>query len=62
IIDGNLLANEPVWHEGRYGHIAMLGLAIWAYFSTNRNAHKVIAIGTTLVFLILIAIRFWNPR
>ena len=62
ILDGNLLADEPVWHEGRIGHLAILGLAIWGYVSSNRNAHKMIAAMTMLAFVVLIAIRFWNPR
>jgi hypothetical protein len=62
IVDGNLLADEPLWHDGRYGHIAILGLAIWAYLSTNRNAHKLIAVTTMLAFVAPIAIRFWIPR
>jgi len=62
IVDGNLLADEPIWHSGRFGHLAILGLAIWAYFSSNRNAHKIIAVMTMLTFVALIAIRFWNPR
>jgi hypothetical protein len=62
IVDGNLLADEPVWHKGRFGHLAILGLAIWAYFSSNKNAHKIIAIMTMLAFVALITVRFWNPR
>ncbi len=62
IVDGNLLGDEPIWHEGRYGHIALIILGGWAYFSTNRNAHRIIAIATLLTFLALIAIRFWDPR
>ncbi len=60
-VDGNLLADEPVWHEGRFGHLAILGLAIWAYFSSNKNAHKIIAV-TTMLAVALISIRFWSPR
>jgi hypothetical protein len=61
MVDGDLLADEPLWHSGRFGNLVMLGLAIWGYVSTNKNAHKVIAIITTLVFMVLIAVRFWNP-
>ncbi len=62
MVDGNLLADEPLWHSGRLGNLAMLGLAIWGYVSTNKTAHKVIAIMILLVFVALIAVRFWNPR
>jgi len=62
ILDGNLLADEPLWHEGRIWHIAILGLTMWAFFSSNRNAHRFIAIVITLVLAGLIAVRFWIPR
>lgn len=62
IIDGNLLGDEPLWHNGRYGHIAILGLAVLAYFSDNRNAHKLISILTLSAFAALVVVRFWDPR
>jgi len=62
VIDGNLLSDEPLWHSGRFGHLALLGLAIWGYVSTNKTAHKVISLMTLLAFVSLIALRFWNPR
>jgi hypothetical protein len=61
MVDGDLLNYEPLWHSGRFGNLAMLGLAIWGYVSTNRIAHKFIALITLLVFAALIAVRFWNP-
>ena len=61
-IDGNLLADEPIWHEGRYGHLVLLGLLIWAYFSANRNAHYLIAVMSMLAFMAVIATQFWVPR
>ena len=62
MVDGNLLADEPLWHTGRFGHVAMLGLAIWAYVSTNRNSHRIIAVVTMLAIVFLTATRFWTPR
>lgn len=62
MVDGDVLADEPLWHSGRLQNLAMLGLAIWGYVSTNKSAHKVIALMTMLMFIALIAIRFWNPR
>ncbi len=62
IVDGSLLADEPLWHSGRYAHLAILGLAIWAYLTSSRNAHRLIAVLTVVAFAFVIAIRFWNPR
>lgn len=62
IVDGNLLADEPLWHNGRWAHIGLLSLAIWAWFSSSRKAHLLIAILTTLALVAITALRFWNPR
>jgi hypothetical protein len=62
IIDGNLLVDEPLWHNGRYGHVALLSLAALAYFSESRNVHKLVAFLTLLTFSALVVVRFWDPR
>ena len=62
MIDGNLLSDEPLWHNGRYPQAVVLAAAIWAYVSTDRKAHRIIAVITTFAFFFLIATRFWNPR
>ncbi len=62
MVDGNLLSDEALWHSGRYAQGAVLGAAIWAYITTNKRAHSIIAIGTTIAFFALIATRFWDPR
>ena len=62
MVDGNLLSNEPLWHGGRYMHLAILGLSGWAFLTTHRTAHKIIAVAMLLAFVALIAVRFWDPR
>ena len=62
IFDGNLLADEPLWHKGRIWHIAILGLAMWAFFSSNRNTHRLIAISMMIALAGLVGVRFWIPR
>ena len=32
VVDGNLLSNEPVWHSGRYGHVALLAASVGVTF------------------------------
>lgn len=61
-VDGNLLADEPLWHEGRYGHVTVLAMAIWAYFTTDRRAHYLIAVVSLLAFVLIVVTRFWFPR
>ena len=62
MIDGNLLSDEALWHDGRYGQAAVLVAGISGFVTANRKAHKLIAIVTMLAFAALIATRFWNPR
>ena len=61
-VDGDVLGDERLWHTGRIANIAMLCFAVWGYVSTNRNTHKFVAGLILLVFVSLIAFRFWNPR
>ena len=62
MVDGDVLGEEPLWHAGRIGNLAMLGLAIWGYASAKRRTHGFVAGLILLVFIGLIAFRFWNPR
>lgn len=62
IVDGNLLADEPLWHEARFGHIALLAMAIWGYFSSSRRAHYRIVAITMAAYGFIIVTRFWLPR
>lgn len=61
IVDGVLLVDEALWHQARYGHLAILGLAGWGFFTPGRYAHKVIAIMNSLAIVGLIVFRFWSP-
>jgi hypothetical protein len=62
MVDGDVLGDEPLWHTGRIGNVAMLCFAIWGYLTTNKNAHRIVAVSILLIFVGLIAFRFWNPR
>jgi hypothetical protein len=62
MIDGNLLSDEALWHEGRYGQAVVLVAAISGVATTSRKAHRIIAIVTMLAFAALITTRFWIPR
>ena len=62
MIDGDVLGEEPLWHSGRIGNLAMLSLAIWGYASANRKAQSFIAGLVLLIFIGLVAFRFWSPR
>jgi hypothetical protein len=62
MVDGDVLGEEPLWHAGRIGNLAMLFLAIWGYASANRRTQSLIAGLVLLIFIGLIAFRFWSPR
>ena len=62
MIDGDVLGEEPLWHTGRVGNLAMLVLAIWGYASAGRRTQGVVAGLILLVFIGLISFRFWTPR
>jgi hypothetical protein len=62
IVDGNILSNEPVWHSGRYGHVALLAASVWGYFSTSRKGQIVVAIVTLAALVATTVVRFWVPR
>ena len=62
LVDGDVLGEEPLWHTGRIGNLAMLILAIWGYASAERRTQSFIAGSILLIFIGLIALRFWNPR
>jgi hypothetical protein len=62
MVDGDVLKKEPLFHSGRIGNLAMLALAFLGYVSANKKMHNLIASLILLVFLGLIAFRFWSPR
>jgi hypothetical protein len=62
MVDGDVLGEEPLWHTGRIGNIAMLVLAVWGYASEEKRAQSLVAGLILLIFIGLVAFRFWNPR
>ena len=62
MVDGDVLGEEPLWHAGRIGNLAMLFLAIWGYASADRRTQSLIAGLVLLIFIGLIGFRFWSPR
>ena len=62
MVDGDVLGVEPLWHTGRIGNLAMLVLATWGYMSAKRMTHNFVAGLVLLIFIGLIALRFWTPR
>lgn len=62
VVDGNVLADEPLWHSGRYGHLALLATTACGYFTTHRKGHLAIAILFLAALVATTAVRFWLPR
>lgn len=62
VVDGNILADEPLWHSARYSHVVLLGASVWGYFATSRNGQLAVALITLAALLATTAVRFWVPR
>jgi hypothetical protein len=62
VIDGNVLGDEPLWHNGRYGHLVILGVPVWGLFSSNRRLHNALSMLVLVAFAAIVVTRFWNPR
>lgn len=62
MIDGNVLANEALWHGGRIGHVLILGAAVAGYSVSNRRVHLVVAVITSMTVVWLGITRFLYPR
>lgn len=62
VVDGNLLSNEPVWHSGRYGHVALLATSVWGYFTSSRKGQIAVAVITLAALFATTVVRFWDPR
>lgn len=62
VVDGNLLSDEPLWHNARYGHVALLAAAVWGYFSASWRGRVAVAIITSVALIATTAARFWFPR
>ena len=60
--DGNVLSDEPLWHQGRFGHLIVLGAPLFGAFSTSRRLHNAVAIALLIGIIFIIVTRFWNPR
>ncbi len=62
VIDGNVLVDEAIWHEGRPGHLTILIAGFTGIYTTNRRAHNAIAVIVALGFAFVVVVRFWSPR
>jgi len=62
IVDGNVLADEAIWHSGRIAHIVIIGAAITGYFNENRRVHFGLAVATLLAYAGVALTRFLLPR
>ena len=62
IVDGNVLADEGIWHSGRIAHIVIIGAAITGYLSENRRVHLAASVMTLLAISGVALTRFLFPR
>lgn len=62
MIDGNVLSDEPLWHNGRIGHILILAAAVAGYLNAGKRLQLAVAIITLVSISALAVTRFLLPR
>ena len=62
VIDGNLLSDEPLWHNARFGHVTLLAASVWGYLTTSQRGQVAVALITLIALVGTAAARFWIPR
>ena len=62
VIDGNLLSDEPLWHNARIGHVTLLVASVWGYVTPSRRGQVAVALITLIALVGTAAARFWIPR
>jgi len=62
IVDGSILLNEPVWHNGRYGHVILLVSSGSGYFISSKKGDTAIAVIVLIALTATAVSRFWLPR
>ena len=62
VIDGNILADEAIWHPGRIGHALVVGAPLWGICTASKRSYNAIAIIVLLALGWTVVTRFWIPR
>ena len=62
VMDGSVLADEPLWFPTRIGHVALVTSVLVGLYTENKLVQNTIA-AIVMVTLVYITItRLWNPR
>ena len=62
VIDGSVLADEPLWFPTRIGHIALIASVLAGLYTENKIVQKMIAAIVMMALLYIMITRLWNPR
>ena len=62
VLDGSVLADEPLWFPTRIGHIALIVSVLAGLCSENKLVQKTIATIVMIALLYIMVTRLWNPR
>ena len=62
VVDGNVLWDEPLWHNARYGHALLLLTAVWGYCSSSKKGQIAVGLITLGALIATTVARFWFPR
>lgn len=62
VLDGTVLADEPLWFPTRVGHIALIGTVFLGLFTDNKKVQTTIAAVAIAALVYITVTRLWNPR
>ena len=62
VLDGFVLADEPIWFPTRIGHVALIGPVFVGLYTENKQVQKIIAAIVMMALLYIMVTRLWNPR
>lgn len=62
VIDGTVLADEPLWFPGRIGHLVLIVAVLAGLPTENKRVQTVVATIVMLALAYITITRLWNPR
>ena len=62
VVDGSVLANEPLWFPTRIGHVVLIAAVLVGPHTENKRVHTAVAAIVMLALVYITITRLWNPR
>ncbi len=62
VIDGSVLADEPIWFPTRIGHAALIISVLVGLCTDNKLVQNIVASIVMIALIYITITRLWNPR